>query len=348
MLPVPLRNKIIAVRDVVAATTIATTYLRPKARPVSLPAWATLGAIISQTATPSVSDLDSLASVAVQAELTAFVAARYPPVVSRLTGALARAKRSHALLELAAAHLTQSLHSSDLHTRVALLKGSASGPLAYPDASWRQRRDLDLLVSPDDFQRVRAALWNSGWRDSPGRESGGQPFAGRTFDMRLRLGAVTVGLDLHRNLIAPAWCGLSGDGFRRDFLSRKVRQPVGLAITDPIDTFIHTVAHIVHAGFHLSMKAFVDLKLLFAIIDHEECARRLAQYRLRTATWACLGVVHRWFGQDVDALRERIRPPIGRARLIDSLLSGQGALAISPAIPRWRAVHGFPVLLKDY
>jgi hypothetical protein len=287
-----------------------------------------------------------LARLARSSQTVFLAAAHAPALASQLAPTIRRARQVDALLGLGAERAAQALRPLE-GLKVALLKGSATGVLCWDEPAARQRQDLDLLVRPEDFKAVRAALWNAGWRDSPDPETGGPPFSGRTFGMRLKVGGASVSLDLHRDLVKPAWCGLAGPRFRTAFLDGAISGPAPLPVTNHLHTFLHTVAHIVHAGFRLPLKAFVDLVRLLPHLDDETLAAGAAVWGLRTATWACLTVVERWFQVQRPGLLAQLAPGMAKRWVLQRILAGEGASAERVPSPRWTAIHGFPVLLAD-
>ena len=287
-----------------------------------------------------------LARLARGSETVLLATARAPELAAALAPAVRRARQVDALLSLGAERAAEALRPL-AGVKVALLKGSATSVLCWDEPAARQRQDLDLLVRPEDFNAVRAALWNAGWRDSPNPETGGPPFSGRTFGMRMKIGPAHVSLDLHRDLVKPAWCGLTGSTFRDAFLDGAVTGLAPLPVTNALHTFLHTVAHIVHAGFRIPIKVFIDLVRLLPLLDDRAIVAAARTWGLCTATWACLTVVERWFQVQRPSLRRALAVPSARQWVLQRILAGRGAFAEAAPSPRWTAIHGFPVLLAD-
>jgi len=350
----PLFRALIRTRDRAAALSLLAHGLLPRRLDPDADTWALLCHHLASPApspAPSLA-LPALARLASRAELAVFAGHQIPNLAPLLAAPIQTQRRIDALLDLTTEGLAATLQAAGgpkLRASVCLLKGSASALHVYPEPACRQRRDLDLLVCPADFPAVRAALWNAGWRDSPVREARVKPFDGRTFGMRRTLSGLTLSVDLHRDLVTTDWCGLRGRGFRRAFLADSRRDLAPLPVTSATDTLLHTVAHIVHAGAQLPLKAWCDLLLLARQLLPEAPAviDRVALFGLRTATWACLSVAARFFGADLSDLIAPLEPTPASARLLSALLRGDSPTPLGPGAPAQRVVHGLPELLRD-
>jgi hypothetical protein len=320
----------------------------------------------------------ALARLARSARVSVLAAERRPSLAPHLGRSLAAAERHAALLALVTDQLAATV--GPLAEATCLLKGSAAIALVYARPAERERRDLDLLVDPAAFPALRAALWNTGWRDDPNRDAPGPPFSGRTLAMRRRFGAVTVSLDLHRDLVDRPWCGLLGDAFRRRFLTGAVRErapsglaapapaapsglaapapaaPSGLAapapaatlpVSSPVDTFLHTIAHLAAAGFPPTLAPWVDLTRLAPLCPAEALAEAAAAYRLRSAAWLALTTLSRWFGCETGEARAALALTRTRAAVLTRAFRGDGGTPASHAMAEARAVHVARALLAD-
>ncbi len=287
-----------------------------------------------------------LARLAFAARVSVLATSRAPALGPLLKARVAAAERQTALLELVCAQVGVTLGALG-DDATCLLKGSAAIAHVYPRPAERERRDLDLLVAPAAFREVRARLWNAGWRDDPTRDGPGPPFSGRTHGMLRRFGAVTVSLDLHRDLVDRGWCGLRGEAFQRAFLADAARGIAPLPVSSPVDTALHTLAHLAAGGFRPTLGPWVDLVRLLPGIAPEALAERAGRYRLRGAAWLGVVTVERWFACDLARARAAVRPGETRARLLALAYGGEGGDLMTQPVTELRAVHAARALLRD-
>jgi hypothetical protein len=309
--------------------------------------WRALRGLVGPASRPPPPGIDALAlaNLARLARVGVLAAGRHPALARPLGGTLAAAERHAALLALVTEQLGATL--GPLATATCLLKGSAAIALAYGHPAERERRDLDLLVDAAAFVPLRAALWNAGWRDDPNRDAPGPPFSGRTLAMRRRFGAVTVSLDLHRDLVDRDWCGLHGEAFRRSFLSQAEANRAALPVSSATHTFLHTVAHLVAGGFPATLAPWVDLSRLLPLCGPDDLAKAAAAHRLRAATWLGLTTLSRWFDLDTGHHRAALRLPRTRERLLGLVYGGHRGTPATAATSEPRAVHAARALLRD-
>ncbi len=273
--------------------------------------------------------LDAIADAAHRAEVAVMAYALEPRLP--LADVALRQRRFDALLELALADSADALVGV---APVALLKGSAAAAWAYPETAWRMRRDIDLLVA-DALPEARAALLARGWRDAA---TGLSP-AHRAWPMVRELGQSTVSIDLHRRLTHAAGPDVQA------MLASRVAGRASLPVTSVADTIVHTTLHLTNSGFHEPLKGWVDLARLVPLTTPHELAARAALHRAKTATWACLGVLERWFVLAPDYRAAFTRPLQGV--LVDALLAGDGMTPETWPVPRGVAYRLWRRLARD-
>lgn len=77
-------------------------------------------------------------------------------------------------LEHHAIAVTEALTARGI--RSALLKGGATAHLDYPDPSWREFSDIDLLIDPADRPRATSVIEAAGWKQGYALPSGHERF----------------------------------------------------------------------------------------------------------------------------------------------------------------------------
>ncbi|MEE2780195.1 MAG: nucleotidyltransferase family protein, partial [Myxococcota bacterium] len=264
----------------------------------------------------------------------ALLADRCAAVAASCADELAREAMGQMHVTLAVRSIGDCLDKIGVH-RVALLKGNATGLLLYSVPHLRVTRDVDILVEPEDFQRVIDGLREDGWVDASAPLSvaafGERPFElcfDRTF------GDVTLQCDVHQRLV-------SSDTVRIDhgsILDRAASHPDSpLPLCHSEDLFLGGVLHAAKDSFDVPLKSWLDLALL---ADHpqvslERCAERAHQWSMANITWACLVVLQRWKMVRVpEPVLTDLRPAAPIARALDLALSGRGSRA--PTWPRHR------------
>jgi len=161
-------------------------------------------------------------------------------VLRVLRGLRLRHRRVAAARNAALAELTQAFREA--HLDLLLLKGSALGPLLYPDAALRATRDVDLLTRPEEVDRAVACLQAIGYRTFGDPEwHHAAPLA------KMVLGA-QITIEVHRSLgIEDLGSGKELPGQTYDELAPRA-QPVAhpafsAATLGPEDTLWHVVRH---------------------------------------------------------------------------------------------------------
>ncbi len=337
-------------RDAVdAAMVLGASVVRRAGPAAEVEAWQALRRLVGpagETRTGEAVPAVTLARLAHGARVTILAATRAPDLAPLLRARCAAIERHAAILELVTARVGEVLGPLGAET-TCLLKGSAAIGLAYDRPAERERRDLDLLVLPSAFQGVRTALWNDGWRDDPTRDAPGPPFSGRSFGMVRRFGAVTVSLDLHRDLVDRAWCGLRGPAFREAFLAGAIRGRAPLPVSSPVDTGLHTLAHLAAGGFRPTLGAWIDLTRLVPGVGPEALAEAAARWRLRGAAWVGVATLGRWFGQALPEHARALDLPRARQALLSRIYGGDGGDLLTAPTTALRAVHAARALLGD-
>ena len=124
-----------------------------------------------------------------------------------------------------------------------LLKGGATAHLAYPDPSWREFSDIDLLVRPGDLARaielIESASWLQGYPLPLGHER---------FTHAVTFIQDSMELDLHQRIAHRALGRLLPT---EDLMARAVQFNVAgtaLGALDDVDRFIHSAVHAVASG----------------------------------------------------------------------------------------------------
>jgi len=318
--------------------------MRGALRPRRLAAWEALHRVVAGSPVPEGVDWDAVADAARGGEVVGVVAGSHPELQARLDTSLRRQTLVDMSLELALDRIARAFAVAKVE-RVALLKGSVTGPTLYRPAWRRARRDVDLLVAEGDLVRAIDALAADGWRPDvdPARLAEG-PRRARAWPMVLELPVGLMSCDLHRRLF-------DATGFAPDeggILARATRaEGVALPVSSPEDTFLHTCLHIARAAFQEPLKAWVDLLMFlrWGRLDLDIVARRARSWGARAAVWGCLLVVGRWFGQPPpDRLMRAVAPALPLRAALRALLSGTGPDPLRWPLER-RAAAGMTALL---
>jgi len=260
----------------------------------------------------------------------ALLAERCSGVAEACAEELAREAVAQMHLTLASREIGALLKEAGV-TRAALLKGNATGLLLYASPHLRPVVDVDILVGAEDFQRTLQVLREGGWEDAVPSLSaaafGKQPFEW-CFDRSF--GDVQLQCDVHQRLVSSDTVQVN----HASILDRAESHPESpLLLCHPEDLFLGGVLHTAKDSFDVPLKSWLDLSLLSAHprVSLERCAERAAQWSMGNITWACLEVLRRWeMAQIPETLIEDLRPAAPVARLLEMLLSGEGARA-----PRW-------------
>jgi hypothetical protein len=160
--------------------------------------------------------------------------------------------------------------------RTAILKGIATAHLDYPDPSWRDFADVDLLVDPEDRARATTVLERGNWVQRYALPQGHERFThaitfvrdGIELDLHQRIGHRSLGL------LVPT----------TELLDRTVAFEVGghtvRALAD-VDRLIHSAIHAVTSRRPTRrLSSTADVLLLT-----QRCASRAAEVLERSERW---------------------------------------------------------------
>jgi hypothetical protein len=242
--------------------------------------------------------------------------------------------------------------------RTAVLKGEATAHLDYPDPSWRQYTDVDLLIDPSDRIPATALLKRDGWVQGYALPKGHESY---THAVTFQHAGTEV--DLHQRVGHRALGELVPTG---ELLGRSVPLHIAgadLRALDDIDRLIHAGIHMVSSrGPNRRLSSVADVLVLADRRPHlaAEVLERAERWRVRSVveravvdsyTSAQLGVHEEW----VEAMRRPIRR---RDRLVDRAYLGNSRrpmieeLAYLRLLPtwndRWRYATGYLSTGSDY
>lgn len=292
-------------------------------------------------------DWDVVARAARHAEVVVLAAEANPELRHRLDVAVRRQTLVDMNLELALDRVRRALAGAGV-TDVALFKGAATAHTLYERPVQRFRRDIDLLVAPEVLPDAVSALLADGWRADVSADDRARGLSGaRAWPLVLDLPIGEIGCDLHQRVFDGGFGGVDPAGV----LERARTGVAPLPVATPEDSLLITAAHIAKGGYGEPLKAWVDLWRLAVLpeLDVVATVERARAWGVRTATWACLEVVRRWFGaRPPDALVHGLRPPLWQRRALGWLLLGDGAHPIRQDVSRHtaNAVLG-PLSLDD-
>jgi len=189
-----------------------------------------------------------------------------------------RAGQGHALARWACGVL------ADAGVQAAPIKGVLLNATVYRTLPPCPVGDVDLLVVPSQFDPAEHAL----------AAAGAERIDAQRHASTWRVPAFPLLLDLHRELIDPAWFALSADGvMRRATTSDAPFAPVSVALLDAYDVFVHLVADF--AKSRRGARFFERLRdLRVWARDHRLdpilCAQRLHRCGVQRAARYVLGV----------------------------------------------------------
>lgn len=175
--------------------------------------------------------------------------------------------------------------------RAAVLKGVSTAHLDYPDPSWRQFADVDLLVAPDDRERAIRLLDDAGWVQAYALPRHHERF---THAITLRNGR-RVEVDLHQHI-----------GHRA--LGLRIPTEALLAAAEPFDLAgcsllaLNRTDRLIHAAIHLlssrgeyrrlSTEADVLVLADCSVDDAAAVLERAEAWRVRPLVEAALRLAH--------------------------------------------------------
>lgn len=205
--------------------------------------------------------------------------------------------------------------------RSAVLKGGATAHLDYPDPTWREFGDIDLLIDPANLQPARQLIENAGWDQ-------GYPLP-RWHDRFTH--AVTfvrdhMELDLHQRVAHRALGLLIPSG---ELLDRAIVMPLGCASVralEPVDRLVHAAVHAATAGRDASLSSLADVLVLTARHAHlaGDTLERVERWGVRATFERGLHTAFAVAGLDVPSewMDARQLPTRRRDRLVDMAHDG--------------------------
>jgi hypothetical protein len=308
--------------------------------------WEVLRRLLLGDRPTSLGDLDALVAAVKNGEVVTLAAAADSDLAANLSRDVRRQALVDGCLELALSRAAAAFERKGID-ECCLLKGSATSLMLYEASVLRVRRDVDVLVSETQFRRAIQALADDGWEPDVSAMAQMQgPAHSRDWSMTLELPIGRISCDLHQRLFP-------GDRFRVDhagILSRATCGAFPLAVPALEDLFLHTALHIARNAFLEPYKAWWDLVLLTRApgFSWEALAKRAEAWRGKTALWATLTVLERWFRIAVPAKTQRaLQPGRARRRVIQHLLSGDGGFPLRHHVRRLAATAVFAPLLAD-
>lgn len=244
-----------------------------------------------------------------------------------------------------AARLDQQLREvaellQSLGANFAVLKGSATANIDYPDPSWRQYGDIDVIVSERDRQEVAEALSHSGWRQGYPLPRGHERYAHAvTFTKGRRWE-----LDLHQR-VAHRAVGL------RVPVSDLLRDRVKFEIAGTELWALSPTHRLLHAALHAQLSrdesrrlsSIADVLLLATRLSPlaAEVAEVAEGWRVRSIVERSILAAHEFAAIAVPAcwLSAFDQPAGSRDRLIDAAYRGQRR---HPVLEEWAHLRLMP------
>ena len=289
------------------------------------PAWHTLRVLVSGAHPKPVASAQ-LAHAACEAEVECLALRALPELSPWLSAAAMRRSEIDVVMRFAEERIQGLLAEAKISRWIAL-KGSASAYLVYDESSLRARRDVDILVHPDDFERashaIRAERWPEVTHKSHTLDTERGPFE-REF--LVPIGPHHTGLDLHQDLLR--WKEFNVD--TAGMIARGVTTSSGWRLCCAEDLLLHTALHAANAAMAVPLRSLLDIHLLLQAkpIDWEVVVERATAWRARNALWLCLTISQRWFDTPIpnETLRS-LRPPSSIALPLGLTSASGGPLA---------------------
>lgn len=249
-------------------------------------------------------------------------------------------------------HLVESVRLlTQSGVRSAVLKGAATAHLDYPDPSWREFGDVDVLVNPvhrvQASQLLERAGWVRGYASPPGHDE---------FVHALTLVHNGVELDLHQRIAHRSLGLLAPTDVLLDRAIVFEVAGVDLNALDDADRLIHAALHATASrGVYRRLSSTADLLLLTNRRPHlaSKVLARAERWRVRSLVER--GVTDAYAAAQLELPPEWVeamRLPIRRRdRLVDRAYLGAARrpvveeLAYVRLLPRWgdrwRYVSGY-------
>jgi hypothetical protein len=319
------------------------TETDPKAPPAP-EAWHALRALLSgATAVPPPSA--ALAHAAILGELEVLAHDALPELAPWLGAAVRCRTEQSVVVGFAEARVAEVMAAASAQ-RWTALKGSASAHTLYSDSSHRARRDVDILVHPDDISGVSQAARDAGWEEVTHAThlagSAQNPFER---EWMVPLGGHRVGCDVHRRLLR--WTEFRVDV--AEVLERSETLASGWRVCARSDLLVHTALHAANAAFRVPLRSWLDVQRMVTspTLDWEHVLRTSRAWHAQRCVWAALLVCERWFGvAPPEAVMQQLSPePRIRARL-GRRLEGQGRWPGTRQLGRIGRAHT-RMLLRD-
>jgi hypothetical protein len=285
--------------------------------------WRALRALLSGAVTmPTPSEALAEAAVLGQVEVLALEAL---PELHRWLGPAVRQRREQSVMVGFAESRVAEVMAAASTQRWVALKGSASAYTLYADPSHRARRDVDILVHPDDIPGVSQAARDAGWEDvTHSTHLAGSAKSPYEREWMVPLGVHRVGCDVHQRLLR--WTEFCVDV--PEVLQRIRTLESGWRVCDSSDLLIHTALHAANAAFQVPLRSWLDVQRMVASpeLDWERVLRTSRLWHAQRCVWAALLVCDRWVGVSAPTeVMTQLSPGRRVAQRLGRLLEGQGA-----------------------
>jgi len=218
--------------------------------------------------------------------------------------------RRNVLLQHELGQIVRSLHEEDVE--VIVLKGGALAWTVYASPALRPMVDLDLLVRPEQMERVGMVVEALGFRRSGSLPAHMVPFqerfGGGVEWIRERNGKMTR-LDVHHDLVGVDWC-------RRAFSIEagalwEAAPPLDLGgmlarQLSAVDALIHLCLHpALHHGYAFPFIGYVDIDHLICQAGSDlfwtRLLERVRRFRVKTTVYWGLTAAHDLLATPVPA-----------------------------------------------
>ena len=242
--------------------------------------------------------------------------------------------------------------------RSAVLKGGATAHLDYPDPSWREVNDIDLLIDPANRTAAVSVLRQAGWVQGYALPEGHDEFTHAVTLVRDQ-----VELDLHQRVSRRAL------GLRvptHELLDHAVPFEVAgfeMRALDDVDRLIHSALHMTAArGLDLRLSSVADVLLAAHLRSHlaSDVLERAERWRVRSLVERGVSVAYHatWLDLPPDWSEAMLRPTRRRDRLVERAYLGTDHRPVVAELAylrllegwgkRWRYVRGYFKTDADY
>ena len=294
--------------------------------------WRTLRQVLlGETIEPEACSRE-LAQAAVQGSVLRLTLDKAPGLEQWVSNELEKVIFQDMLLERASHDLAIAL--GDLEDSALRLKGSASAHMLFAEPGLRERRDIDLLLTPETRTLVIERLQQAGWSRLPDNERPwwSERVEGRYEETMVKdFGGQRVEADLHFRLSLYRHLG----GNSESLLGRSHRQDgVSFRLPSLEDLALHTALHAASTGFRVPLKSWFDLHLLSmqSELDWNLLLEEADTWNIPTALWSALSVIVRLFGTEIPAgVLDRLEPARPLRSSLMRLLCGDGETPIPSA-----------------